>query len=927
MPQVKESYNMRAAAHAYHAKGFHPIPLGGDKRPLGKWAQYQDGVTLDALEAMPWEKAQGVAGIGGIAGLVAVDFDKITDGEIVARFLRAAGLPFDYWWVVETPGGGAHVWVVCPEWTGTKIDFPGDGAAAVELRGARHYTALPPSLHPTGGRYCFRDAPNAGACPPFPPSLLTWEALAAGYYAVVVEEEKASSQLGPVASDGGPVEEEWARARVAGALRIVERAGPKTRNKALNTAAHTLGGLVAAGELDEAEAVAQLTAAGLAVGQKPGETQSTIKSGLSSGKLKPLPTTPKKRQRATTNTNGTGPGRTVDSQTGEIVEDAHGPQAGPGGAFGADVDSAYLALETIIESGGDVSTLAGEIGRLPRSQHGQIRALLVAAGWTKTDAGTFVRECVADAKARRREEKAAAASVAVAEWREDAIETTNRPLRDLHADAVTALQRHNAATPQHPAVFVRGGALARVATDENRTHSIALLGEGTLRLILSQAADWIAVSTNDETGQERARHVSPPREVLQSLLGVGNPKGIPPIDGIVSAPVVGPGGIIHDVAGYNPATRLYFAQNGLQLGDTTPQAGAVGRALAVLDELLQDFPFADAASKAHALGLLFLGFVRPMIDGPTPLHLIDSPTPGTGKGLLAGACTLPAMGPYLPSTSAGRDDDEWRKRLTAALVGGGNVINIDNVTTTLDSGALASALTQPVWEDRILGLSQTVQIRIRNAWIATGNNTQLSQEISRRAVWIRLDANAEKPWEREGFRHPDLLGWASANRAALATAALTVIRGWIEAGMMPYAGRPKSSYTAWAQVIGGILEYAKIPGFLANESDLYDVTVKGRDGLGEFVKAWAARFPVNQDTPTADLFRLASYPDIPTAGEWLGLLDDELGAGNQKSRQTKLGRLLARNRDNVIEGYKIERGTTQSSGHAYKLTKAIPFGL
>ena len=324
------NYNMRAAARAYHAKGFHPIPLGGDKRPLGPWAQYQDGVTLDDLEAMPWEKAQGVAGIGGIDGLVAVDFDKISDNEIVARFKKGAGLPPNYPWDVITPGGGTHVWVLCPDWTGTKIVSPGVGAAQVELRGAKHYTALPPSLHPTGGRYHFQGAPNPGACPSVGPTLLTWEALQAGFYAVVTEDAPkvvdswADVWAQPTAgeADTPKIDEKTTAARVAGALQIVERATTGNRNNSLNKAAYILGGLVANGEIDELDAGAELMAAALSVGLPQGEAAATIDSGLNDGKASPLPPSLPNARR-----NGSGPGA-----SGYSGQDTEGILSALGGA-------------------------------------------------------------------------------------------------------------------------------------------------------------------------------------------------------------------------------------------------------------------------------------------------------------------------------------------------------------------------------------------------------------------------------------------------------------------------------------------------------------------------------------------------------------------------------------------------------------------
>ena len=55
----------------------------------------------------------------------------------------------------------------------------------------------------------------------------------------------------------------------------------------------------------------------------------------------------------------------------------------------------------------------------------------------------------------------------------------------------------------------------------------------------------------------------------------------------------------------------------------------------IFKALLHDFPSVDAADKAHATGLFGLPYVPDLIHDPTPNHLIEAPTPGSGKGLLA----------------------------------------------------------------------------------------------------------------------------------------------------------------------------------------------------------------------------------------------------------------------------------------------------
>ena len=67
------------------------------------------------------------------------------------------------------------------------------------------------------------------------------------------------------------------------------------------------------------------------------------------------------------------------------------------------------------------------------------------------------------------------------------------------------------------------------------------------------------------------------------------------------------------------------------------------------------------------MALLLLGFLRGMIDGPTPLHLIEKPTPGTGATLMVDAIATILTGAGASVMTEGRDEDEWRKRITAKL--------------------------------------------------------------------------------------------------------------------------------------------------------------------------------------------------------------------------------------------------------------------
>lgn len=589
-----------------------------------------------------------------------------------------------------------------------------------------------------------------------------------------------------------------------------------------------------------------------------------------------------------------------------------------------------------------VRGLSTAIGDVNRSHHTEIVTALeqANAGFTQTAAKEFVRGCVADAKKRnktaeRQRKEAARQNLLTVRAKKGkaSIDVGNRQLSDIADEALQVLVSSNASDPN---VFVRGGALARIVQDERGHYGIQEFSGGALMGELADVADWETVGLDDD-GNPQSRAVFPPRDVVSKIHTAAEWPGIPALTGVVNAPVFSRSGELHDQPGYNAATRLYYT-GGVKVGDTTPTPGNIDRAKdLILNNLLVDFPFKDDASRAHAVAYLLLPFVRDMIDGPTPVHTVDSPTAGTGKGKLTAACAIPFLGHDVPTQPAVVDDNEWRKIITTRLMIGDTHMIIDNVNHELNSGSLASAFTQPVWTDRALGSNREVKIPIRTIWGITANNIQMSQELARRCIWIRLDANAEKPWERSEFKHKNLIGWARANRDQLATAAITFVRAWVDQGMPLYDKRTKGSYEAWAGIIGGILDAVGIPGFLENETELYDRVVSKNDLMIDFVKAWwekqqwlERKRHIDAKTEiclsSQDLFKLASYRDFDPeddGGEWQNLLGDMLTSPKQRGRQTQLGKILDAHADKVVAGYKIKLAKTANGSKFWVLQSTL----
>ncbi len=485
------------------------------------------------------------------------------------------------------------------------------------------------------------------------------------------------------------------------------------------------------------------------------------------------------------------------------------------------------------------------------------------------------------------------------------IVVNDRQLREVGEDAVKALLAAN----DPPTLFQRGTILTRVRL-RDEAPSLQAMSDKMLQGRLAQVANWFRRSSKKYVA------VAPPMEVVSYVQNLPEWPDIPVLKALIEAPTFTKDGDLITAPGYHPKARLWLhcptdLYKPVSLEPTNEEVAAARDLL--LNDLLGDFPFVDDASRAHALAAMLLPFARDLIDGPTLLHAIDAPTPGTGKSLLAKIIAIPATGHGPNVMTEARDEDEWRKRITAVLVKSPVFTLIDNVGQRLGSVQLSGVLTAEVWEDRILGLSRTAVVPVRCVWLATGNNMSMSTEVARRVAPIRLDAELEMPWHRRGFRHPNLPAWAIENRGRLVLACLTLVQAWISRGRPLSTLEGPGSYERWTAVMGGILEVAGVPGFVANADTFYQVADQESAEWREFLAAWEERFG-GQRVGVQDLYLWLVGTD--------GLLPEFLGDGSTRSQRTKFGLALRARRDRIIGRWRIRSaGEDHSHRQLYQLER------
>lgn len=244
--------------------GHSVVPADMNKRPKVKWKQWQDRQqTAEEFGTLGHGSVWGLV-TGAEYGIAVLDFDFDAGGEAT---LAALGLqPHVY-----TPGG-AHVYVNHPghpvknaarkwdEYPG--LDVRGDGGLAWFAGRSRKGTYKPQS--------------------PFPPDPIDIDpALAATFFPHPQETQRAERREWTGTGTGTPE-----------AIRYLDRlakdirdAAPGSSNARLNKAGYAVGGLVAAGQLDEEYARTVLTEA--AEDRGAGDVDEVLQAALDSGSNEP----------------------------------------------------------------------------------------------------------------------------------------------------------------------------------------------------------------------------------------------------------------------------------------------------------------------------------------------------------------------------------------------------------------------------------------------------------------------------------------------------------------------------------------------------------------------------------------------------------------------------------------------------------------
>lgn len=343
-----------------------------------------------------------------------------------------------------------------------------------------------------------------------------------------------------------------------------------------------------------------------------------------------------------------------------------------------------------------------------------------------------------------------------------------------------------------PAVFDFGGQIAIVDSD-----AMSILDEHSLGYALAGSIQfWHKRKLGGDVVEA---DIDPPAKLVRQLLSLGLRRHLKPLTAVITAPTIRPDGTILSAPGYDPATSLLLSIDEPIEVTPSPSRPEVDQALRDLLHPFEGFPLVDRFARGGLLAALLTAVVRPAL-ATAPAFAMDAPVQGSGKTLLASCIAALATGrvPDVWPHTAGRDDEEVRKRLFAALRDGPTALIWDNITGVFDSAALASAITAPIIRDRVLGRSECLSIPNRALLLLTGNNFCPAGDLPRRIITVRIDPGTDAPFARRFDLDP--LDYVLVQRSELARSALVLIRGWLSSGAPRAEGR-MASFEAWDDIV------------------------------------------------------------------------------------------------------------------------------
>jgi len=250
-------------------------------------------------------------------------------------------------------------------------------------------------------------------------------------------------------------------------------------------------------------------------------------------------------------------------------------------------------------------------------------------------------------------------------------------------------------------------------------------------------------------------------------------------------------------------------------GPVRTVADALDRLPPLTRRMVEGFYWAGPVDVINMIGAALMTPLIPMlVEDKHPGVMGWANKPSIGKTLACQCLAILKDGEPAGVTSVEGGAREVENQIASEMNDGRMVIFLDNQKGTMNVPVLEANMTSSQVAIRGFNIQRKVRRANDLLWLITTNDAVPSDDLLSRCIHIRLHYEGEPDSRAFAMSDGELLNYVRDNRAGILAELAGMVVRWLDAGR-PLAPAP-CRFTVFGQVVGSVLTYNGLPGFLSN---------------------------------------------------------------------------------------------------------------
>jgi len=307
-------------------------------------------------------------------------------------------------------------------------------------------------------------------------------------------------------------------------------------------------------------------------------------------------------------------------------------------------------------------------------------------------------------------------------------------------------------------------------------------------------------------------------------------QALPQVERIFTAPlpIIYGDTLTFPKVGYDPRFNSWLSPDSPRISNLDMN---LKEAKSIINKMLSEFCFPTEQDKTNAIAGILTPFLKGLFENfntRTPIIFYIGNRERVGKDYLAGIKGIIYEGqavddsPVSSGERSGNNNEELRKKITSALLGGRKSMHFANNKGYINNAILEHVSTSKYISDRLLGQNTLINLPNEMDFSLSGNvGITYTPDLANRSIFVNLFLDIEDANERK-FKTPLLHEWVLEKRELILSALYSLVQNWFK-NKMKKGSLFFASFPEWANVCGGIMESAGYGNPCVRDSESFSI--------------------------------------------------------------------------------------------------------